>query len=82
MTPTDERELARLSEQLRLIDAQLESNPAGREALRKAGVALIITFLHNRRQEVEDWYQSIDAPPTEVQRAHLRRLGIDPGTKD
>jgi hypothetical protein len=81
VTPTDEKELARLSEQLRLVDAQLESNPAGREALRKAGVALIITFLQNRRQEVEDWYQSIDAPPTEAQRAHLRRLGIDPGTK-
>jgi hypothetical protein len=81
VTPTDERELGRLSEHLRLIDAQLESNPAGREALKKAGVALIITFLQNRRREVEDWYQSIDAPLTEEQRAHLRRLGIDPGTK-
>ena len=81
MTPTDERELARLSEQLRLIDAQLGSNPAGREALQKAGVALIIAFLQDRRQEVEEWYQGIDAPPTEAQRAHLRRLGIDPDTR-
>jgi hypothetical protein len=76
VTPTDVEELDRLSEQLRLIDAELDSNPSGREALQKAGIALIITFLHGRRQELEEWYQSIDAPPTDAQRAHLRRLGI------
>jgi hypothetical protein len=76
VTPTDDAELNRVSDQLRLIDAQLESNPSGREALQKAGIALIITFLHGRRDELEAWYQDIDAPLTEAQLAHLRRLGI------
>jgi hypothetical protein len=78
MTPTDEGELARLSEHLRIIDSRLESDPSAREALQKAGIALIITFLHGRRQELEEWYRTIDAPLTEAQRTHLRRLGIDP----
>ena len=78
MTPTDEEELHRLSEQLRLVDSQLQSNSSAREALQKAGIALIITFLHGRRQELEEWYKNLDAPLTDVQRAHLRRMGIDP----
>jgi hypothetical protein len=78
VTPADDAELARLSEHLRLIDTHLGSDPGGREALQKAGVALILTFLNGHRQELEEWYRGIDAPLTESQRAHLRRLGIDP----
>jgi hypothetical protein len=78
VTPVDEAELGRLSEHLRLIDSRLASDPAGREALQKAGIALIITFLNGRRQELEEWYRGIDAPLTEAQRTHPRRLGIDP----
>ena len=62
MTPTDEEELHRLSELLRLVDSQLQSNSSAREALQKAGIALIITFLHGRRQELEEWYKNLDAP--------------------
>ncbi len=79
MTPDDDAELAGLTEQLKVIDSTLGSNLLGREALHKAGVALILAFLSGRRQELEEWYRSIDAPLTEDQRAHLRRLGIEPG---
>jgi len=38
VTPADDQELSRFGEQLRLIDAQLGSNPLGREALQKTGM--------------------------------------------
>jgi hypothetical protein len=82
VTPTDEGELHRLSEQLRLIDSQLQSNPSAREALQKAGIALIMTFLQGKRQELEEWYENLDAPLTDAQRAHLRSMGIDPESGD
>jgi hypothetical protein len=78
VTPTEEEELAHLSEQIRLIDSQLGSNPSGREALQKAGIALMLAFLQGRRHEVDELYSGIDAELTEAQRAHLRHLGIDP----
>jgi len=41
----------------------------------------MITFLNGRRQELEDWHRGIEAPLSNAQRAHLRRLGIDRKTE-
>jgi hypothetical protein len=79
MEPDDEAELTRLGEALRRVDAQLKFDPSAREALQKAGIALTIAFTLGKRKEVEDWHRDIGTPLSEAQRAHLRRLGIDPG---
>lgn len=44
MTPRDEAELDRLSEQLRLVDSQMESNPSAREAPAQAPKRIVGTL--------------------------------------
>ena len=79
MAPQDEEELDRLSEILRSIDGGLESGSPQREALQKAGLALSLAFARNLRSEIDRHYEQLGQPLTEPQRAHLQRMGIDPG---
>jgi hypothetical protein len=77
MTQQDEDELHRLSAMLESIDRQLESGSVLREALEKAGLALILVFSAGLRSKVEtDYKQSVNL--TDAQLAHLRSLGIEP----
>ena len=41
-----------------------------------------MTFLHGKREELEEWYQNLDASLTDARRAHLRWMGIDPESGD
>ena len=76
MTQQDEDELHRLSAMLESIDQQLDSGSVLREALEKAGLALILVFIAGLRSKVEsDYEQSVNL--THVQLAHLRSLGIE-----
>jgi len=76
--PTDEKELRRLAEMLRDIDARLERDSPLREGLTKAGLALTSAFIHDLRPEIERHYGQIGAPLTETQRSHLLSMDIDP----
>jgi hypothetical protein len=78
MSPADEEELHRVSALLEAIDQSLPDASPLREGLAKAGLALSIAFIDGRREWIENAYAHLDNPPTDEQRAHLRRLGIDP----
>jgi hypothetical protein len=77
MTQQDEDELHRLSAMLESIDRQLDSGSVLREALEKAGLALILIFITGLRSKVEtDYKQPVNL--TDAQLTHLRSLGIEP----
>ncbi len=63
------------------IDDLLPNSSPLREGLVKAGLALYIAFIDRRRGWIEEVYGKLEDPATELtgqQRAHLKRLGIDP----
>ena len=78
MTPQDEKELHRLADMLRDIDATLPRESTLREGLKKAGLALIVAFSHDLRPEIERSFTSLGTLLTEVERARLEKMGIDP----
>jgi hypothetical protein len=61
VTPQDEKELYRLTDMLRDIDAQLQQESPLREGLKKAGVALSVAFIHDLRSEIEQFYIAPDS---------------------
>jgi len=78
MENSAEKELYRLTEELRIISEKVE-DPAQFEALQKAGMALILIFLRGMWVEFEEWYQTKDRPLTDIERAQLVELGIELG---
>ena len=60
MTPQDEKELHRLTDMLRDIDANLQKDSPLREGLEKAGLALSVAFINNLRPEVERIYSALE----------------------
>jgi hypothetical protein len=71
MTQQDERELHRLTDMLREIDASLQKESPLREGLKIAGLALSVAFIHHLRPEIERLYAGLDSnravafpPPT------------------
>jgi len=81
MNRDDESELSRLSELLGRIDKRLPQNAAEREALIKAGLALIREFVRGNRRGIEEWFASSGARLTEEQIRHLVSLGLEPPPK-
>lgn len=79
MSPSDESELYRVSGMLAEIHDLLPSDSPLQEGLAKAGLALILGFARGMRADIEQQYEHFDAPLSDEQRAHLKRLGIDPG---
>jgi hypothetical protein len=61
MTPQDEKELHRLTDMLRDIDAKLQRESPLREGLKKAGLALCASFIHNLRPEIEQDYVALNS---------------------
>ena len=55
-------ELRRLTEQLREIDSKLAPDDPAREALKKAGIALIRGFGRGDRTEIEVGYERVGLP--------------------
>ena len=78
MTDADEIELHRLCDMLGTIDRTLDRSSPFREALKKAGLALIHGFIDGRRGEIERQYQQLGTPLSDSERMRLRTLGIDP----
>lgn len=77
MNPVDESELRRLSELLRQIDVVLPRNAPEREALVKAGIALVQTFISGGRLAVEKLFAEADATLSNEQIAYLRSIGLE-----
>ncbi|HSI10837.1 MAG TPA: hypothetical protein VK961_02280 [Chthoniobacter sp.] len=77
MTESDEEELHRLAAMLEAIDGTLALDSPLREALKKAGFALIVGFTHGLRPEIEQYFDRVGKLLTDAERAHLRGLGID-----
>ena len=76
MNKIDEAELYRLTNLLSQISNKAEITEDEREALKKAALAVAVSFAHGNRGEIEEIYQSLDGPLTEDQKQYLRSLGI------
>ena len=64
MSPEDEAELNRLTSILRAVSEtpSVSSDPAQLEAVQKAALALILSFLWGHRPEIEDFYATRTQP--------------------
>lgn len=78
MTDEDENELHRLCSMLREVHKSLDVESPFREAVTKASFGLSLAFIHGHRSEIEDLALGVGRPLNEVQKNHLRTLGIDP----
>ena len=78
MTPQDEKELHRLADILRDIDAALPRESPLREGLKKAGLALSIAFIRDLRPEIERQFMRLGTPLSAAECARLGMMGIDP----
>ena len=65
MTPADEQELHRLTNLLESLHELPELDSACREALKKAALALSVTFIHGMRPEMERLFVSLGKPLSE-----------------
>ncbi len=73
----DEKELYRLTDLLKSVADQLDSDSPWLEGLKKSALALQLAFLHGFRLEIEKMYSDIGKPPSAEERKYLNRLGID-----
>jgi hypothetical protein len=78
VTDEDEQELLRLTGMLKRVAESLGPSTEFREALQKGALALTVTWLRGLRSEVERLYSHPGTTLSEAERAHLRRIGIDP----
>jgi hypothetical protein len=63
---------------LETIDGTLESNSPVREALKKAGLALSLCYMHGLRPDIDRHFQQLGTALSESERERLRSVGIDP----
>jgi len=76
MSPSQEKELRRLTEALRLMTG-LATEPAQVDALRKGAAALSLVFMKGLWKELEE----LNGPLTDEMKPQLRELGLDPERK-
>ena len=76
MSASQEKELRRLTEALRLMTG-LASEPEQVEALRKAAAALGLVFMKGLWKELDE----LNGPLTDEMKQHLREMGLDPDRK-
>jgi hypothetical protein len=72
MSGDDEKELRRLTDQLRVMASSAES-PEQVEALRQGAAALCLVFSSGSWQELKDF----NGPLTEEMKVRLRKMGIE-----
>jgi len=77
LTVSDEQELHRLAAMLETIDHDLERGSPQREALKKAGLALCLSFARGLRPEIEKLFEQLGKPLSDSERKQLRGFGID-----
>jgi len=76
MTDNDKKEAHRLCDVLRGLHDHAGGDPLKSEALKKAGLAISLGFIHGFRPEIEAFYGKLDAPLSEEERVELRSMGI------
>ena len=76
MILADAEELDRLCGALQSLEISDQTNPEQKEALRKAAIALHLTFLAKLRSKLELLYEN--RPLTEEEKNKLRAYGINP----
>ena len=76
MNKKDEAELHRLTNLLSQVIKKNELTKDEKEALKKAAVALSVSFIHGHRKEIEEIYNHLDKKLTPEQKQHLRSLGL------
>ncbi len=79
MDKNDETELRRLTNLLSKISRKAESTEEDKEALKKAALALSVSFIHGHRKEIEEIYDNLDRRLTQEQKQYLRSLGLKSG---
>lgn len=77
MNKNDEAELHRLTNSLSEINKKAKLTDKEGEALKKAGLALSVSFIHGLRKEIEDIYKDISKSLSTDQKQYLKSLGID-----
>jgi len=82
MTDSDENELHRLAAMLETIDGKLDCTSPLREALKKAGLALSLCYMHGLRPDIDRHFQQFGTALSESERERLRSAGIDPESKE
>lgn len=78
MTTEDKLELSRLCAILGALEGKAKEK-AESEALKKAALALSVAYIHGYKSEIDDLYLNLDVPLSDSEKAHLVRLGLDPG---
>ena len=81
MKPEDHQEAIRLCEALHQIHASVKESAVASEALKKAALAISLSFAHGLRGNIEALYKSIDEPLSQADKANLELLGISPEYK-
>jgi hypothetical protein len=76
MNQKDEDELNGLLSSLSEINKETNLTEEQRKALKKAALALSVSFIHGHRKEIEDIYNRLDEELTEDQKRHLQSLGL------
>ncbi len=76
MRKEDEQELLRLTNLLEQLSLKLEPDSELLEPLKKAAIALSVSWIHGLRSEVENLYAPKELTKAELD--HLRSLGINP----
>jgi len=72
----DEAELYRLTNLLFQLSNKAELTEGEKEALRKAALALSVSFIHGHRKEIEEIYNNLDEKLSPEQKQYLRLLGL------
>jgi len=76
MNKKDEAELHRLTNLLSQVIKKNELTKDEKEALKKAAVALSVSFIHGHRKEIEEIYNNLDNKLTLEQKEYLQSLGL------
>ncbi len=76
MNEKDEAELHRLTNLPSKINNTVELTADKKEALKKAALALAVSFIHGHKKEIEELYSGNDNHLTEDQKQNLRSLSI------
>ncbi len=76
MPTNDENELHRLAKLLSKISDKTELTKDEEEALKKAAIALSVSFIHGYRKEIEEIYGDSDEKLSAEQQQYIRSLGL------
>ncbi len=76
MNKDDESELRRLTDLLSEIDNKAKLTTDQIEALKKAALALSVSFVHGYRKEIEELFQNRNDELSAEQKQHVRSLGL------